>query len=167
MTVTLRQPLTLEECQQIRIWRNATDVFPMLRTGYKSPADQARFYHTHVAPRFWRRTFWAPDHRYYAVEVDGKLAGVSGLTYLRKRQGEAEISLVLGPWYRGKGIGSQVVDLVLAEAWRLGLTSVTGECYKSGAMAFWTKQVSQSARWPVEFHWDHAGSLHWRWVKRA
>jgi RimJ/RimL family protein N-acetyltransferase len=149
----------LAECQQIRIWRNAPDVFPMLRTGYKSEAEQAQFYHTHIAPSIWRREFWVPVHRYYAVEVWHYFAGIAGLTYIEGN--EAEISLVLGPAFRGKGVGAKAVTAVLAEARRLGLQTVRGECYREGALPFWLQQVT--TRQPVEMETAEDGTLKWKW----
>lgn len=165
MTVTLRRPLTYEECQTIRLWRNDPDVMPMLRTGYKTTAQQAEFYYTHIAPGFWQRTFWRPEHRYYAVTIHDACVGVTGLTYLLRVPGEAEISLVLGPMYRRVGIGSKAVDLILEEAWRLGLSAVIGECYAFGNVRFWRKQAERRG---AQFEWHpEAHSWRWRWGRPA
>lgn len=174
MNVTLRQPMTLAECQRVRIWRNDPSVFPMLRTGYKTEAEQEAFYRQHINPSWFRWVCqrlprwvfaWfgveAPArHRYYAVDVFTHFAGITGLTYIE--DGEAEISLVLGPPFRGKGIGAAAVTLVLDEARRLGLRSVRGECYPAGAIQFWTQQVVE--RQPVEAWKTEDGTLHWRWT---
>lgn len=158
--VTIRQPMSLAECQRVRIWRNDPSVFPMLRTGYKTEAEQEAFYHQHIAPKWYQWTYWKPEHRYYAVDVFTHFAGITGLTYIE--DGEAEISLVLGPPFRGKGIGAAAVTLVLDEARRLGLHSVRGECYPAGAIQFWTQQVVE--RQPVEAWKTEDGTLHWRWT---
>jgi RimJ/RimL family protein N-acetyltransferase len=129
--VTLRQPLSLEECEQIRLWRNSPDVYPMLRTGYLTEEQQLRFYITVI------RDPGAP-HLYYAIEADGIFAGVGGLTYLHRIPWHTEISLVLGPRFRGHGVGTLTVDLLLKKAWALGMWYVDGECYwKSPALGFW------------------------------
>jgi RimJ/RimL family protein N-acetyltransferase len=143
--VVLRQPLTLDECQIVRLWRNDPMVTPMLRTGAKTEQEQAEFYRNVICNI-------ASGHEYYAVEVDGRFAGIGGLTYLHRAVGETEISLVMGPDYRGRGIGSQVVNALLEEARALGLTAVVGECYAAGATAFWARQLQK-----------HPAHINWRW----
>jgi RimJ/RimL family protein N-acetyltransferase len=162
--VTLRQPLSLDECLRIRQWRNDPSVFPILRTGYKSEAEQVQFYRTHISPMFWQRTYWTPEHQYYAVQVGEQCVGVTGLTYLTRVPGEAEISLVLGPQYRKVGIGPKAVDLLLLEAWRLGLHAVIGECYAFGNVGFWRRQAERTG---VAFTRNEQGSWVWRWERPA
>lgn len=142
--VTLRQPLTLEEVQLVREWRNDPAVLPMLRTGYKTEDEQAQFY---------RDVICNPEsvHRYYAVIApNGAFVGMGGLTYLVL--GEAEISLILAPESRGCGLGRAAVDALLAEAKRLGVVQVIGECYEQGNVAFWAKQLQRKP-----------GAMLWRW----
>lgn len=146
MPVTLRPP-TLAECELVRRWRNDPAVLPGLRTGYKTAADQAAFYRSVICDP-------QADHRYYALVHADTFIGLGGLTYLSRVQGEAEISMILDPSQRGKGLGSAAVDALLDEAWRLGLTSVIGECYAQGNVGFWSKQL---ARRP--------GRLTWQWAK--
>lgn len=147
--------LTLEECEAARQWRNATDVLPMLRTGYKTEAEQAAFYRDVVNNP-------ESDHRYYALERDGQFVGMGGLTYLRRTPGEAEISLILGPDFRGKGLGHASVEALLMEAQRLGLTAVVGECLPTGNLGFWAREIIVSPR-AVDFEY-HGESLTWRWT---
>jgi len=149
MVVSLRRPLTLAECQQIREWRNAPDVTPMLRTGHKTAAEQEWFYrHVVCNPE--------SEHRYYAIEatrlgyhvVDWEreptrtqtFVGVGGLTYINPDRHETEISLVLGPEFRGHGFGAAAVDALIEEAARLKL-NVIGECYPTGNLGFWTEMI--------------------------
>ncbi len=152
MTVTLRA-LTLEECQQVRVWRNAPDVLPMLRTGAKTEAEQAAFYRDVVSnPQ--------SDHRYYAIDADGQFVGMGGLTYLSRVPGEAEISLILGPQARRRGVGNESVLALVVEAKRLGLSRIVGECYRrSPALGFWEKFVAVMAS---DYRWD-GDSLKFAW----
>lgn len=149
------RPLTLDECQQVRVWRNQPDVLPMLRT--KEPlteAQQATFYRDVVSNP-------DSDHRYYALEHDGQFIGMGGLTYLSRNPGEAEISLILGPAWRGQGFGSIAVDVLLAESGRIGLETVRGECYQWGNRGFWATQLMRLER---SRHWfNESGSLCWVW----
>lgn len=165
MNVHLR-PITRGECQRVREWRNTADVMPMLRTGYKTEAEQDRFYWQHCYWPWWRRMVQTPEHRYYAVAVEATCVGITGLTYLTSRiPGEAEISLVLGPMYRGVGIGTKAIDLVLAEAWKLGLDAVIGECYPFGNVKFWKKQVEARGAAFTLTRQNAKHSWTWRWER--
>ncbi len=155
MPVTLRQPLTLEECQTVRQWRNDPAVLPMLRTGHKTEAQQARFYRRVIAPNIWRRLWsavtFAPVHRYYALDVDGVFIGMGGLTYIQPVAGRAEISLIVDPFLRRLGVGRRAVSALLDEAARLGLSTVTGECYATGNLRFWTSVINER---PATVKWE-------------
>lgn len=136
MTVTLRKP-TLEEVQQVRVWRNDPAILPTLRTGYKTDEQQAAFYRDVVCAIISK-------HRYYAILADDQFIGLGGLTYLDRAPGEAEISLLLGPEFRGAGYGAAAVEALLETAMRFGLTAVVGECYaQNPAKAFWLKMVAK------------------------
>jgi RimJ/RimL family protein N-acetyltransferase len=142
------RPITREECQVVRVWRNDPAVWPILRT--KEPiteAQQDAFYDAISGPD--------PEHLYYALEHDGQFIGTGGLTYLRRVPGEAEISLVLGPAYRGRGLGTMAVDALLEQARVLGLTAVIGECYATGNLPFWTRQI-QRVPATMTWRWDLA-----------
>lgn len=172
MSVTLRQPLTLAECMTIREWRNDPAVAPMLRTGTKTEAEQYQFYVDHIYWPWWARFIWwlagrQREHEYYAIEYYGAFVGMGGLTYLNRTPGEAEISLIIGPMYRGAGIGSWAVDALLEEASRLGLERVIGECYATGHRFFWLSQIKRFRRgWGIPRPINGIdGSLHWHWER--
>ncbi len=157
MMVTLRQPLNLAECQQVRLWRNAPDVLPMLRT--RAPLTEAQ------QTAFYYNTICDPEsqHRYYAIETKlhinrTKFVGMGGLTYLHREPGQGEISLILGPEFRGYGFGDAAVDALIEEAWRIGLTSVIGEVYEENpARRFWWRMLEKHV--PT--------SRSWKWEKRC
>lgn len=133
------------------MWRNAPDVLPMLRTGYKTEAEQAAFYRDVVSnPR--------SNHWYYALEHDAQFVGMGGLTYLGRTKGEAEISLILGPEFRGKGLGHASVEALLTEARRLGISAVVGECLPTGNIGFWVREILASPRAV------YMEPLCWRWT---
>lgn len=142
--VTLRQPLSFDECQQVRQWRNDPAVSPMLRTGSKTYEEQAAFYRDVIANPD------QSDHRFYALEADGRFVGFGGLTYLQRVDGETEISLIMAPEARGRGLGGAAVEALIVEARRLGLTTMIGECYPEGATRFW---VSQCLTRPTHLAW--------------
>jgi RimJ/RimL family protein N-acetyltransferase len=142
---------TLEQCERVRLWRNAPDVLPTLRT--KEPLtveQQAAFYRDVICNP-------ASNHRYYALWAtrlahpldENRLrrdvfVGLGGLTYLDRVPGEGEISLILDPAVRGSGLGAQAVQLLRAEGARLGLQWIIGECYDANpSQMFWVKEVSR------------------------
>jgi RimJ/RimL family protein N-acetyltransferase len=129
--------LTLEQCEQVRQWRNQD--ISMYRTPYLFTEDmQADFYRSVVCNRL-------SVHRYYAI-MDGKtFIGMAGLVGISWENRSAEISLVLSPFSRGAGNGAKAVELILDEAFNnLNIENVYGECYfSSPAMGFWKKIVDK------------------------
>jgi RimJ/RimL family protein N-acetyltransferase len=139
----------------------------MLRTGYKTEAEQAAFYRDVVcnpeadhryyaieATRLPEVVFYG-DHEYFEMPARVCFVGFGGLTYLGRVPGEAEISLIVNPRWRRTGIGRMAVDALLAEAFGpLGLTSVVGECYETGNLPFWTKRIV-----------ERPAALRWTWRK--
>lgn len=139
MTVELRT-LTLDECQLVREWRNAPDVLPMLRTNTPlTKAQQATFFRDVVSnPN--------ADHRYYAVVTVDRggqetFIGMGGLTYVSRQPGEAELSLIIGPEFRGKRLGLSAACALVVKARSLNIRCLIGECYRSGHVAFWRRVV--------------------------
>jgi RimJ/RimL family protein N-acetyltransferase len=135
--VNLR-PVTPDECELVRQWRNAPDVLPMLRTKVPLTVEQQQ--------AFYRDVIANPDsnHRYYALVHESLFIGMGGLTYLDRVPGEAEISLILGPEFRRAGLGRAAVLALRAEALRVGLAWIIGECYETNpARDFWVKVTSR------------------------
>ena len=129
---------TLEQCEQVRLWRNAPDVLPTLRTKEPLTAEQQA--------AFYRDVVCNPDsnHRYYGLFLLGAFVGLGGLTYLDRVPGEGEISLILDPEVRGSGLGAQAVQRLREEGARLGLKIIVGECYNvNPAQSFWVKQIAK------------------------
>jgi RimJ/RimL family protein N-acetyltransferase len=150
--VKLAKP-TLEQCEQVRQWRNAPDVLPMLRTREPLTVEQQA--------AFYRDVVCNPqsNHRYYAlIATQIKLSeslgfqmffqdefiGLGGLTYLDRAQVEGEISLILGPEFRRSGLGTHAVQALRAEGAQLGLRWIIGEVYDANpAREFWVKMVAR------------------------
>lgn len=168
--VTLRHP-TLDEVQQVRIWRNAPDVLLGLRT--KAPLTEAQ------QAAFFRDVVSNPtaNHRYYAIDWhcgdpihQGEFIGLGGLTYLDRVPGQAEISLILGPAWRSRGLGHAAVEALLEEAFGpLGLTSVIGECFSvNPAKHFWVHVMQKMIFVRSDLvqdvrYWTSETALHWVW----
>lgn len=132
--------LSLQDCEQVRVWRNASDVIDMLRTPYRlTEAMQEAFYRDHLSNR-------RSPHRYFGVRpVPGhavkQLVACIGLTDISPENRIAEISLIVHPEFRHMGVGRQSVDLVMAEARdRMNLRTVFGEAYRCNpAVSFWER----------------------------
>lgn len=158
----------------------------MLRSGHKTQEEQAAFYRDVVSNP-------ESDHRYYALcaprpyssipvtlsygdnGIQPRYAeshdfiGLGGLTYLSRVPGDAELSLILGPSFRGRGLGVRAVVALMAEAANLGLRGVVGECYVGGAVKFWQAMtLIQWRTWQIvePFRLEH-GSYTWRWERTA
>lgn len=131
-----RHPIEREVVEVVRDWRQRAGG---LRTGPKTEAQQ--------------RAFWADvvtnpysDHRYYAIceRHRNEMMAFGGLTYLGRRTGEGEVSLLVAPELRGLGVGTLAVRLLLNQARLLGLSRVVGECYLDGGpVGFWERRVQE------------------------
>jgi GNAT superfamily N-acetyltransferase len=87
------------------------------------------------------------------------------VTYLQRVQGQAEVSLIIGPEFRRRGIGTAAVRALIDKGRELGLRSIVGECCgRSRAREFWLRQLRN---WPcvtenVDSH--DVGSFTWQWA---
>ena len=73
---------------------------------------------------FWSELARVPDSRHYLVALDagGRVVGYAGLSALPP---EADIqTLAVAPSGQGRGLGSRLLDALLAEAARRGATTV-------------------------------------------
>ena len=139
MSLHLRPP-TLADMQRAREWRNHPDVRPGLRTPFMLTSEQQEWWYREVVCD--RR---APS-RWWAVYDGEEHVGVTGLEGIQWENRLAEISLLIDPARAGQGYGRQAVRLVLEEAFeRMGLLTVTGECYESNpvGIAFWRRVVEE------------------------
>ena len=125
------EPLTKEQCERVRIWRN--QIPESLRTPYPLTGEQQeKFYEEVICNR-------NSAHRYWAIvgetEICGHkrscvLVGMGGLINIEWHNRLAEISLIINPKLRDKGYGEKTVDLLLDQAFNyLNLQTVFGECY--------------------------------------
>jgi RimJ/RimL family protein N-acetyltransferase len=141
--------LTLAQCELVRQWRNQCP--ETLRTPYPlTPENQRIFYHEVVSNRNNPLRYWAILDR---EEVKGechegfieRFVGMGGLTNIQWENRIAEISLILDPQYRGKGLGEKAVDLLLAEGFnRMGLKTICGECYLTHeGWNFWAEMIDK------------------------
>lgn len=149
------RPLSLEDMEQIRIWRNSipeTTRTPFLLT----KEQQQDYYRTVICDRRSTTRYWGlwarlPDYKEFRGAGDmvpplGKelsFIGMGGIEHIEWENRRGEISVLIDPKQRGKGYGKEAVEAFLGQAFRnLGLLNVWGECYYcSPAVGFWEKLV--------------------------
>ena len=121
---------TRQDVERVRHWRN--NALETLRTPYLiSEEMQANFYDS-LQNRESR-------NRYWSIYDNDELIGFGGLTGIEWENGLAEISLIMGAKYRGKGLGRRAVALILDTGFgNMGLKTIYGECYEcNSAVDFW------------------------------
>lgn len=115
-----------------------------------APEDKAALTRSwdHVSPESQRRRFLAPHPRLsrgeleYFTEVDDRdhvawvatpaddpsaILGVGRWVRLRERPDAAEFAIVIGDTYQGHGIGSALLEQLIAEARDRGITAFTAQ----------------------------------------
>ena len=138
------EPLTKEQCEKVRIWRN--QIPESLRTPYPLTREQQeKFYEQVICNR-------NSPHRYWAIMKDcgdlrpdrecNHFIGMGGIINIQWQNRIAEISLILGgDWHKnGEGDGKKAVELLLDQAFNyLNLQTVFGEVYHCNEKAanFW------------------------------
>lgn len=140
----LLEPVTREGCELARLWRN--QALGTLRTPFPLTMEQQESFYDSLQDR-------VSPHRYWEVRMGSEgMVGLVGLTNIDFYNGCAEISLIISPNERGKGVGSGAVDLVLREAFdNMRLHQVYGEVYFSNpGVAFWRKVVTNYGGYSCE-----------------
>ena len=143
------QPLSLEDMEQIRIWRN--QVPETLRTPFMLTREQQEQYYVDVicdrksTTRYWGLWVEKESERYGPRET---FIGYGGIENIEWENRIGEISVLIAPEYRGQGYGKEAVYRFLDQAFGyMGLMAVHGECYTcSPAIGFWEKLIDQ---------WEH------------
>jgi hypothetical protein len=132
------RPLTMEDMHVIRRWRH--QVPETLRTPYMLTREmQEDYYRTVICDR-------RSATRYWAVADGDVLLGYGGIENIIWENRNGEISLLMAPNERGKGLGAEAAELILEQAfYRLNLEHVYGECYMCGPYLFWEKMVEKYA----------------------
>jgi RimJ/RimL family protein N-acetyltransferase len=163
------RPLSLEDMEQIRIWREG--VRETLRTPYMLTKEmQEDYYRSTICNRDSKTRYWSLVTKrvtcaYGSAPVESfVLVGYGGIENIHHENGNGEISLLIGPQYRKNGYGLEAVRLFLTEAFdNMRLYSVYGECYESSpAVAFWKKCVAEFNGLSTELPFrKFYGGKHW------
>lgn len=140
-------PLTEEIAIQAAEWRNATP--ESCRTPILSSTD---------SQREWYKTLKSFPHRYWAL-WDKKVIGLTGLVNISWENRSAEISIILDPGCKGKGLGRAAIDLLLDQGFnKMNLDVIYGECYLCNRnLGFWHKMFDEKAKWvrlPDRKYWN-------------
>jgi RimJ/RimL family protein N-acetyltransferase len=142
--------LSLQDCEQVRIWRN--ECLESLRTPFPLTKEmQEQFYHEVICNRHARARYWGlwetktpdddlPKELVTVCKPYDYLIGMIGLENIEQENRRAEISIIINPEYKGKGYGTEAVDLLLDQGFDyLNLENIWGECYISNpaVVNFW------------------------------
>jgi RimJ/RimL family protein N-acetyltransferase len=173
--MTLR-PLSLEDMEPIRQWRNAS--LETLRTPFPLTREQQEeWYRTVICDRRGTTRYWGlysqTNLQHYSIDEDTSgpsnshlhgsrvnLIGYGGIENIQYENRLGEISILIAPEYRGKGYGTEAVELFLRQAFKhLNLANVWGECYTcSPAVRFWERLIAKhgafSCRIPARKYWE-------------
>jgi RimJ/RimL family protein N-acetyltransferase len=152
------RPVTLEELEIVAGWRE--DCRQSLRTGHMVSRHQQAAYARQIAD-FSTHRMWA-FHNLVVEEIEDPneetFQAFGGLQGIQWENGLAEISLIVAPELRGRGVASKCVPLILAEAFdTLGLQQVWGEAYLTDpqVVSFWKRQKPQfQTLLPKRKFWD-------------
>jgi predicted acetyltransferase len=144
--------LSYQEVEMVRQWRQA--VPQALRTPRSLTYEQQQdFYQNVVCNRDANAYYWG-------IWYDEELIGQAGIESIEWTNRRGEISLLLNPELRQKGLGSAAVDILLHKGFlELNLDSVYGECYTCNpAKDFWLKMVrffdGESTYIPYTKYWN-------------
>jgi RimJ/RimL family protein N-acetyltransferase len=135
--------LTLENCEQVRQWRN--ECLEAMRTPFLLTKDmQQKFYEETISNRNVRARYWGVWSDCKDLQPKQEclhFIGMIGLENIEWENRRGEISIILNPEYRGKGYGKQAVDLLLEQGFMyLNLENIWGECYLcNSSINFWRK----------------------------
>lgn len=133
------EPLTLEQCERVRLWRNAE--MEVWRTSFMLTEEmQIDFYHQRICDRNSEHRYWAIREKVKAEDMAQAFIGMGGITYIQWENRIGEITLIINPVYRKDGYGEKAVDLLLDQAFNhLNLQTVFGECYGANekGCSFW------------------------------
>ena len=157
MSEIMFDALTLEDAEQIRIWRNQD--IGAARTPYLLTKEmQEKWYNETVCDRSANSRYWAIRKK--ADEIEKKkmgiyidyneiditvLIGIAGLQNIEWENRTAEISLMIGPDYRRKGYGKEALQKLLAMGFdQIGLHSIWGEVYEfASSFKYWYAMMNK------------------------
>lgn len=137
--------LSMEDCEQVRLWRN--ECLNALRTPYPlTKEQQEEFYLNVVCNRNISALYRGVTTK---INNDGDtvdmLIGMVGLENIERQNRRAEISIMISPEYRAAGFGEQALVELLRWGFNTeNLENIYGECYHANmAVDFWHTMVEK------------------------
>ena len=129
--------LTLEDCEQVRKWRNE-DISAYRTPYFLTESMQEDFYYDAASNR-------CGMSRYMSVYYHNNLIGMVGLVGIEWENRHAELSIVVNPDKRRSGNGKAALMLLLDWGFNvLGLENIYGECYQcSPFKLFWLTLIKE------------------------
>lgn len=153
------EPLTRDDAEQVRIWRNLPEMQATLRTPKRlTYEEQQDWYTREIANRESHTRYWAlkgpplcPDEECETCKkhgVDGKkglrldlpyvLVGYGGIEHISWENRNGELSVLIDPARHKQKLGSEAIELFLDQAFNyLNLEAIFAECYECGPTGFW------------------------------
>lgn len=126
----------LKDVEKIRIWRNEN--LQALRTPFLLTKEmQEDFYNNIISNRTSNNRFWAIRND----SAKWSFLGMIGIVNIEWENSIGEISILIDPSERGKGIGKKSIEMLLNQGFNfLNLSNIYGECYKCNeSHIFWEK----------------------------
>ena len=162
------RPLSSGDMETVRVWRLGCP--ETLRTPYMLTKEmQQQYYRDVICNREGHTRYWGlwrrvancgvrmTDPRFGPVgytQSEYTFIGYGGLENISWENGNAEISLLIGPEYRRTGYGREAVKLFLGQAFDvMRLNSVYGECYACAPWVFW-RNILDESQYPGEIFGD-------------
>lgn len=128
--------VNLKDAEKVRIWRN--ECLQALRTPFPLTKEmQENFYNNVISNRQSNNRFWAIRND----TAQWSFIGMIGIINIEWENRIGEISIVIDPSERGKGIGIEAVKMLLTRGfYYLNLFNIYGECYECNeSLIFWKK----------------------------
>ena len=144
------EALPLWMAQRSREWRN--EIRETLRTPF--------FLTEKMQEDFYYSLTRNSNNRYWMLSEYGVGVGMGGLVGIEWENSLAEISLILDPEHRRKGLGGKAVAVILYEGFNnMNLSNIYGECYLSNPnIEFWRamieKRGAREAILPNRKYWN-------------
>ena len=139
----LLRPLEFADLELLRVWSNNTETMSMLG-GWHFPVSQSEH------EELFKSNLNDFLNRRFAIEVDGNMIGTANLVQINWKDRNAFHGTMIGDKeYRGKGIGKEVVDLIMHYAFNeLGLKRLDSDIISSNirSLNLYTKKCG----WEIE-----------------
>jgi ribosomal-protein-alanine N-acetyltransferase len=147
------RPIEVRDLPKMREWRNDEGIMQWCRQEIGLSAEK------HLA---WFQSLQSRnDVCMFAIEAQGVLVGVCGLTSITPIHRRAEFSLYIGPEYQRRGYAfHSLLELLRVGFKRLGLHVIWGETFEGNPAAKMFEKIGMTKEGTRRhFYWKHG-----RWI---